>query len=154
VVRSTAGPAVTTQRIDMSIAVTPHLNFDGNAREALAFYGAALGVEPTIATYGQMGATDQPEWAERVVYGEVVTPDGFAVKAFDVWPGQPYEQGVNSFYVYVQGGGEEAITRIWRGLLEGAEVRQPLGPAAWSPLVGQLRDRFGVVWAVDVTPAA
>jgi PhnB protein len=39
---------------------------------------------------------------------------------------------------------------VWDGLQEGAEVRQPLGSSAWSPLAGQLRDRFGVVWALDV----
>jgi PhnB protein len=35
-------------------------------------------------------------------------------------------------------------------LSEGAEIRQPLAPSAWAPLAGQLRDRFGVVWQLDV----
>lgn len=137
----------------MTFAVTPHLNFNGNAREALAFYGAALGAEPTIVTYGQMGASDEPAWADRVVYGEVVTADGFQIKAFDVWPHQTYDQGENAFYVYVVGTDEAEITKLWNGLLDGAEIRQPLGRSAWSPLAGQLRDRFGVIWALDV-PAA
>jgi PhnB protein len=42
------------------------------------------------------------------------------------------------------------ITSCWNGLADGADIRQPLGPSAWSPLAGQLRDRFGVVWAFDV----
>jgi PhnB protein len=134
----------------MTFTVTPHLNFDGDARAALEFYGAALGVEPTIVTYGQMGASDDPAWADRVVYGDVVTPDGFAIKAFDVWPHQTYDQGSNAFYAYVEGTDEAAISRLWHGLLEGAEVRQPLGASAWSPLAGQLRDRFGVIWALDL----
>ena len=37
---------------------------------------------------------------------------------------------------------------------DGAEIRQPLGPSAWSPLAGQLRDRFGVVWALDSAAGA
>jgi PhnB protein len=53
----------------------------------------------------------------------------------------------------VLGTDEAAITRLLHGLLEGAEVRQPLGASAWSPLAGQLRDRFGVIRALDV-PAA
>lgn len=134
----------------MSFTVTPHLNFDGDAREALAFYGAALGVEPTVVTYGQAHASDDPAWADRVVYGDVVAPNGFAVKAFDVWPDQPWEQGSNAFYVYVTGTEADEVTALWNGLLDGAEVRQPLGPSAWSPLAGQLRDRFGVIWALDV----
>jgi len=133
----------------MTFAVTPHLNFDGDARAALAFYGAALGVEPTLVTYGEMGASDDPAWADRVVYGDVVTPDGFAIKAFDVWPHQSYDQGTNAFYCYVESTDQEALTQLWNGLLDGAEIRQPLGPSAWSPMAGQLRDRFGVVWALD-----
>jgi PhnB protein len=29
----------------------------------------------------------------------------------------------------------------------------PLAPAGWSPLYGMLRDRFGVVWVLDVAVA-
>ncbi|KQQ05776.1 MULTISPECIES: VOC family protein [unclassified Rathayibacter] len=137
----------------MTFSVTPHLNFDGDARAALAFYGAALGIEPTLVTYGQMGASDDPAWADRIVYGDVVTPDGFAIKAFDVWPHQPYDQGSNAFYAYVESTDREALTRLWHGLLDGAEIRQPLGPSAWSPLAGQLLDRFGVVWALEAPEA-
>jgi PhnB protein len=42
------------------------------------------------------------------------------------------------------------IERYWAVLSEGAEIRQPLAPSAWAPLAGQLRDRFGVVWQLDV----
>jgi PhnB protein len=138
----------------MTIATTPHLNFDGRAAEALAFYGTALGVEPALMTYGQMGASDDPAWADRVVWGQVETASGIRVMAFDVWPGQPYDQGTNAFYVYLSGDDADEITRVWEGLLDGAEVRQPLGPSAWAPLAGQLRDRFGVIWALDVRAAA
>ncbi|WNY32985.1 VOC family protein [Curtobacterium flaccumfaciens] len=70
--------------------------------------------------------------------------------AFDVWPGQPYDQGSNAFYVFVHGDDTAEIERYWAALSEGAEVRQPLEPSAWAPLAGQLRDRFGVVWQLDV----
>jgi PhnB protein len=138
----------------MSITTTPHLNFDGRAREALDFYGAAFGVAPALMTYGQMGASDDPAWADRIVWGQVETASGIRVMAFDVWPGQPYDQGASAFYVYLSGDDADEITRAWEGLLDGAEVRQPLGASAWSPLAGQLRDRFGVIWALDVRAAA
>ena len=138
----------------MSIETTTHLNFDGDARAALDLYASASGGEVTAMTYGQMGASDDPVWADRVVWGQVTSPAGLRVMAFDVWPGQPYDQGTNAFYVYVHGTDAEEVTRIWEGLLDGAEVRQPLGPSAWAPLAGQLRDRFGVIWALDVAPAA
>ncbi|WIB35949.1 VOC family protein [Curtobacterium sp. MCJR17_043] len=70
--------------------------------------------------------------------------------AFDVWPGQPYDQGQNASYVYLIATDEAELRAAWDGLAVGAEVRQPLGPSAWSPLAGQLRDEFGVVWAFDM----
>ncbi|MGY2898566.1 PhnB protein [Curtobacterium sp. PvP017] len=134
----------------MSIETTTHLNFDGNAREALDFYASVFGGEVTAATYGQMGALDDPARADRVVFGQVATDAGFRVMAFDVWPGQPYDQGSNAFYVFVHGDDAAEIERYWAVLSEGAEIRQPLAPSAWAPLAGQLRDRFGVVWQLDV----
>jgi PhnB protein len=137
----------------MSIETTTHLNFDGQAREALDHYASVFGGEVASMTYGAMDATDEPAWADRIVFGQVTTPAGFRIMAFDVWPGQPYDQGSNAFYVYVHGDDAAEIERYWAGLLDGAEVRQPLGPSAWAPLAGQLRDRYGVVWALDVAPA-
>ncbi|GAB3402663.1 VOC family protein [Schumannella luteola] len=134
----------------MSITTTPHLNFDGDARAALEFYGTALGVAPAMMTYGQMGASQDPAWADRIVWGQVETSSGVRVMAFDVWPHQGYDQGENAFYVYLSGDDADEITAIWNGLVDGAEIRQPLGASAWSPLAGQLRDRFGVIWALDV----
>ncbi|MFD1723080.1 VOC family protein [Amnibacterium endophyticum] len=134
----------------MTIATTPHLNFDGDARAALDFYATAFGAEVQAMTYGAMGAVQDPEWTDRVIWGQVETASGIRVMAFDVWPGQPYDQGSNAFYVYLLGDDAGEITRAWQGLSDGAEIRQPLGPSAWSTLAGQLRDRFGVVWQLDV----
>ncbi|MGN8049264.1 VOC family protein [Curtobacterium sp. 22159] len=139
----------------MSIETTTHLNFDGQAREALDFYAAVFGGEVVAVTYGAMGATEEPDWADRIVFGQVTTDAGFRIMAFDVWPHQTWDQGTNAFYVFVHGDDAAEIERAWAALSEGAEVRQPLAPSAWAPLAGQLRDRFGVVWALDVAaPAA
>ena len=137
----------------MAIETTTHLNFDGDARAALEFYAAAFDTAATVVTYGRAGASDDPAWADRIVFGRVETPSGIRVMAFDVWPGQPYDQGANAFYVFLTGDDAAEIERAWEGLSDGAEVRQPLGPSAWAPLSGQLRDRFGVVWQLDVRVA-
>lgn len=93
-----------------------------------------------------------PAWADRIAFGQVSTAAGFRLMAFDVWPGQPYDQSSNAFYVYVRGTDAGELTRYWERLSDGAEVRQPLAPSPWAPLAGQLRDRFGVVWTLDIAP--
>ena len=35
--------------------------------------------------------------------------------AFDVWPGQPYDQGSNAFYVFVHGDDPDEVTAAWDG---------------------------------------
>jgi PhnB protein len=133
----------------MTIAVTPHLNFRGSAREALEFYRAAFGGELVVITYADMGAAS-PETADHVVWGQVSGPNGFRIMAFDVYPHLPWDQGQNAFFVSVRGTDAEELGASWERLSDGATILQPLAPSDWTPLYGQLTDRFGVTWVLDI----
>lgn len=134
----------------MSAFVTPHLNFRGDAREALDFYASVFGGTASIVTYAEMQAPHDPAQADLVVFGQVEAPSGIRVMAYDVQTALPYDQGVNSLYLSVRCQSADEIESFWAGLCVGAEVEQDLGPSGWSPLYGKLRDRFGVVWVLDV----
>lgn len=136
----------------MTISVTPHLNFRGDARRALEFYRTVFGGELTIASYADMGHTD-PVTADHVAYGQVLADDGFRIMAYDAYPHLPWDQGRDPFFVSVRGTDPAELQRYWDKLVDGAEVRQPLGPAPWAPLYGQLTDRFGVTWVLDIAVA-
>jgi PhnB protein len=133
----------------MSISVTPHLNFRGNAREALTFYQTVFGGDLVVVTYADMGNPD-PATADLVTWGQVSADNGFRVMAYDVYPNLPYEQGAHSFYVSVRGTDEAELRGYWDQLTDGATVSQPLSPAPWAPLYGQLTDRYGVTWVLDI----
>jgi PhnB protein len=140
----------------MAVTVTPHLNFRGNAREALAFYQSVFGGELTIASYAEMGNSD-PATADHVTWGQVAADNGFRIMAYDVYPNLPWDQGDDPFFVSVRGGDPDELRSYWDKLADGATVKQPLAPAPWAPLYGQLTDRFGVTWVLDVAaerPAA
>jgi uncharacterized glyoxalase superfamily protein PhnB len=81
---------------------------------------------------------------------QVVADNGFHVMAYDVPSRLPYDQGQNSFFVSLRGETVEEVTGHWEKLSDGASIVQPLGPAGWAPVYGMLKDRFGVVWVVDV----
>lgn len=136
----------------MSIDVTPHLNFRGDAREALSFYQSVFGGDLAVISYADMGIAD-PDTADHVVWGQVTAPGGFRVMAHDVYPHLPWDQGQDPFFVSVRGDDPAELQRCWDGLLDGATVKQPLEPSAWAPLYGQLTDRFGVTWVLDVAVA-
>ncbi|QIG41747.1 VOC family protein [Nocardioides anomalus] len=137
----------------MTIAVTPHLNFRGQARAALDFYRSVFGGEVVVLSYADMGQGQDPATADHVVWGQVSSPDGFRVMAYDVYPHLPLDPGQGAFFVSVRGSDAEELQGYWDGLAEGATVTAPLAPSAWAPLYGMLTDRFGITWVLDVATA-
>jgi PhnB protein len=134
----------------MTVTVTPHLNFRGTARAALEHYQRVFGGELVAVTYADAHAVQDPAEADQVMWGQVTTPSGFAVMAYDVPGALPYDQGVRSAFVSVRGDSADEIGELWGRLAEDAEIVQDLGPAGWAPLYGMLTDPFGVVWVLDV----
>ena len=160
----------------MTITTTSHLNFPGTARAALDFYQSVFGGEVDATTYGQLGMPETAPDAQKVVFGRLTSPEGFAVMAYDV-PGSTTaeaestsatrrEQGMTTrreqgmtitdqpFFLSVRGENLAEVASYWEGLSEGAVVIEPLAASEWSPGFGMLADRFGVTWVLDVQATA
>ncbi len=135
----------------MTVAVTNHLNFRGDARAALAFYQSVFGGELMIMTYADMGNVQEPSEANQVIWGQVSADSGFRMMAYDVPSRLPWNPGENPFFVSLRGDTTAEIAAYWEKLSDGATLLQPLAPAQWAPLYGMLQDRFGITWVVDVT---
>jgi PhnB protein len=151
-------------RNTMSLNAVTHLNFHGEAREALEFYQSVFGGQLTVATYADFGMPAELPGATHVVFGQVVADNGFRVMAYDVpgqaapaapaAPGTRRENGTTittePFFLSVRGESVDEVTPVWDGLAKGATVIEEFGPAQWTPAFGMLADRFGVTWIVDV----
>lgn len=103
-----------------------------------------------LVTYADARDVSDPAEAGQIMWGQVQAENGFHVMAYDVPGNQSYSPGDKPVFVSVRGGDSDEITTYWKGLSEGATVVQDLGPAGWAPLYGMLKDRFGVVWVLDV----
>ena len=84
----------------MSVTATAHLNFRGDAREALAFYQSVFGGQVMVATYGQVGVpqdssesehavfapvdASSPD-ADRLAFGMLAAENGLRLAAYDVF---------------------------------------------------------------------
>ena len=136
----------------MAVKSTTHLNFRGNAREALGFYQSVFGGELAAISYKDAGAVRDPAEADQVMWGQVAAPNGFAVMAYDVPKAMSWNPGEIPFFLSVRGDSTEEVSGYWEKLKDGATIVQPLAPAGWSPLYGMLKDRFGVTWVMDVMP--
>lgn len=134
----------------MSITTTPHLNFRGQAKEALTFYQSVFGGEITIVTYKDAHAVQIEQEADQVMWGQVISRDGFHIMAYDVPSSLAYNEGIIPVFVSVSGSDAAELKDYWAGLSEGAEIVHPLSPSGWSPLYGMIRDRFGITWVLDI----
>lgn len=151
----------------MTASLAPHLTFDGNARDALAFYATALGTEAVVRTYGEFGMPAGLPDSDKVVWGQVVSPDGVRIMAYDV-PTQRTdgasrqsgstrrENGLTltdqAFFLALTSSSLEEATTRWDALAVGGTVLEALAASAWSPGFGMLTDAFGVTWVLDVQP--
>jgi PhnB protein len=146
----------------MSITSTAHLNFRGDARQALEFYHSVFGGQLMIATYGQFGVPhDDPNGgpvtfgpvdagspdAGHVAFGVVVSDNGFRVAAYDVFAGTGGGIAGTShettrrasglthnepFFLLLNGDTLDEIKPLWDKLADGATVIARL-PTAQSP---------------------
>ena len=135
----------------MSIHVSNHLNFRGDARAALEFYQSVFGGDIVLITYTDAHNVQDPSEANQVMWGQVAAPNGFRVMAYDVPIRTPWNPGENAFFVSVRGNSDKEIASLWEKLSIDATVVRPLAPSGWTPLYGMLKDRFGVTWVLDVS---
>jgi PhnB protein len=135
----------------MSVNTIPHINFRGQAREALGFYEQVFDGTAVIATYSDIHQVTDPALADSVAWGQVEAPSGFRVMAYDVQSEKPFNPGENAFYIALRGTDASEIQLRWDRLATGATILAPLAAAAFAPLYGMLTDRFGVTWIVDVS---
>lgn len=133
-----------------AIRTVTHLNFQGNARAALAFYHTVFKGQLTLVTYAEAGQVETAREPEQIIWGQVTRDDGIALMAYDVQAGRDWNPGSNAFFVSLRGDDIDTIQPLWSALSDGAEVLQALAASQWSPLYGMLRDRYGVTWVVDV----
>ena len=135
----------------MSVTTTTHLNFRGQAREALELYASIFGGDVVAFTYADAHVDADGALPDQLMWGGFDAPNGLRLMAFDVPPGRAFSRGEDAVFVSVRGDDPAEITRCFDVLAEGGAVRTPLGPAPWgSPLYGMLDDRFGITWVMDV----
>jgi len=138
----------------MTVATTTHLNFRGEARQALDLYASIFGGQVVAYTYADAHVDADGAVPDQLMWGGLDAPNGLRLMAFDVPPGRAFSRGQDSVFVSVRGDDPEEITRCFTVLADGGTVRTPLGPAPWgTPLYGMLDDRFGITWVLDVMPA-
>lgn len=148
----------------MATTLTPYLTFEGNTREAYAFYEKALGAQITaMLSYADMPpmpaastgeaadagcAGGPPPGGDGIMHACLLLPGGAMLMAGDAPPGMPFD-GIKGVMMALQYDTVEQAEAAFSALANGGTVTMPLAPAFWSKVFGMVTDRFGVSWAVN-----
>lgn len=133
----------------MPTILTPYLRFQDNTKEAMEFYHSVFGGELTMSRYADFGMNEDPSEADKIMHSQLVAPGGLIFMAADTPNSIPFNAGDN-FSVSLSGQDVDELTGYWNRLGDGANIFVPLEKAPWGDSFGQLRDRFGVGWMVNI----
>lgn len=133
----------------MASRLNPYLNFNGNAREAMAFYHSIFGGELTSMTFSEGGMPHDPADKDKIMHSQLISPGGYWLMVSDTPPGMPLNAG-NNMTVSLSGDAEDELTGYWNKLVDGGSIGVPLAKAPWGDSFGMLTDKFGTPWMVNI----
>jgi PhnB protein len=131
--------------------IIPHLNFNGQCKEAFGFYASLLDGEIKFTmTWGEMpgGAADQfPKETHNLIMHTVLEVDGDFIMGADSPPGR-YTQP-KGITVSIGVKSKDKAESIFKQLAAGGNVTMPFAQTFWSPGFGMCVDRYGIPWMVN-----
>jgi PhnB protein len=118
--------------------LTPYLNFNGTAHEAIKLYQSALGA--------QLGGDPMPfeKDASRVMHARLQIGGGMVMLS-DSMPGQPVPESSNQ-HITLDYSDVNEMKRAFEALSAGGKVTMPLQDTFWGATFGMLTDRFHINW--------
>ncbi len=136
----------------MAARLNPYLHFSGTAREAMEFYRSVLGGQLDVMTFGDAGGDGDQYPDDGVMHAFLRTADGLELMASD---GQdPDAAGPDRVSLSLSGDDAPTLTRWFEALTEGGKVDVPLEQQVWGDTFGQVTDRYGVRWLVNISTAS
>jgi PhnB protein len=132
----------------MSMRLNPYIQFGTNAAEALEFYKSVFGGELLLnhfKDYGTEGAD-----GDLVMHGQLETDAGFTIMGADTPSFMDARADASNITVSLSGDDDDTLRGYWEKLSDGANVRTPLEKQMWGDEFGQLTDKYGVGWLVNI----
>lgn len=130
--------------------LNPYISFRGTAREAMEFYKSVFGGELTMSTFAefQMPGIAENE-ADLIMHAQLEAPGDLTLMGADTPSSMELAEG-SSITISLSGDDDTELRGFWDKLAEGGTVTMPLEVAPWGDAFGQLTDRFGVAWMVNI----
>ncbi len=131
--------------------LSPYINFQGRAREAMEFYHKVLGGKLDLQTLNEQGVPKPAGPGDRITHSRLEA-DGATVIASDGHPNYPATVGDN-MAIALGGTDKDRLTKIFNQLAEGGKIKMPLTAQPQGAGVGWFTDKFGINWMVSIDKA-
>jgi len=130
--------------------LNPYIGFRGTAREAMEFYQSVFGGELDLSTFSDFSMPGIAEdEADLIMHGQLDAPGGMTLMAADTPRSMELAEGSN-ITISLSGADGAELRGYWDKLAEGGTVIMPLERAPWGDAFGQLTDKYGVGWMVNI----
>lgn len=130
--------------------VQNYLFFSGRCEEALNYYQEHLGAR--IQFLMRFNESPEPLPADMLQAGfeTKIMHAQFSLGDSEIYASDGCDAATtfSGFSLSLTLQNEEDAHKVFDALAAGGEVRMPLAPTFWSPLYGQVNDKFGVNWMV------
>ncbi|WP_028610862.1 VOC family protein [Paenibacillus harenae] len=134
----------------MTVKLTPYLNMEGNAREAIQFYEQAIGAEVlTIITYGdmpEMSNTFTDDLKNLVAHAKLRVGETELMFS-DAPSGSSIPKG-KQVTICISTNHVENSKRFFEALRQDGQVNMPFEETPFSPGFGDVTDKFGVTFQI------
>lgn len=133
----------------MSARLSPYLQFKGNAAEAMTFYQSVFGGELNVMRFADLGGMGLPdEGQQQVMHSDLTVSEGFMLMGADV--PDHFSPDARNGHQALSGDGEATLKGWFEGLADGGTIDVPLEKAPWGDWFGQVKDKYGIDWMVNI----
>ena len=133
--------------------INPHINFNGNAEEALLFYKSVFGGEfSSIVRFKELSSPDFPvpeKEADKIMH--IALPIGNSILMANDVPeimGRTNENE-NRSKIVISAESKEEADKLFNGLSVGGQIEMPMDNSPWGSYFGMFRDKYGIEWMVE-----
>ncbi|MEP6648794.1 MAG: VOC family protein [Lapillicoccus sp.] len=133
----------------MSMRLNPYLQFSNNTTEALDFYKSVFGGETVLSHFKEYGTEGAD--GDLVMHGQLETDAGFTIMAADTPSFMSGPASESNITVSLSGDDGDTLRGYFQGLSDGANIGTPLEKQMWGDEFGQLTDKYGIGWLVNIS---
>ena len=132
-----------------NVTCNAYLFFNTECREAMKFYQSIFGGELMMQTYGEVDKSCPQAMKDGIMHARL-SGGAILLMASDD-PGSGRELGTGKIHLALGGNDEARLSGIFEALSKGGKVGVPLEKQMWGDIYGDVTDKYGINWMVNIT---